>query len=126
MLDLQIASAQGDGLRDSLGDDAGFQAAEPGQRKSCTIVRVEAFGLDDFVAGDSETSLVRHLLATLVSALASAAAGSREQEYRAIGHHAVNVEQHQFDLLRAFIGHGEKCSSKRVRYLLFARFAFSC
>ena len=74
-------------------------------------MRVKSLGLDDIVAGDPKPAGVSHLLAALVRASSGSATRCREQKYRAIGHHTVNVEQHELDLFRAFAGHGESVAA---------------
>jgi len=57
VIHLQITRAQGNGFRDALGDDPGLDSRQPRQRNCGTVVRVEALGLDQAGAVQSEASL---------------------------------------------------------------------
>ena len=74
---LQVAGADGDGLRLALGDDAGAKAAEARERDAETVVRVEGFGLE------------------------AAAVEFGDDGDGAIGEDAVDVEDEDFDLAGA-------------------------
>ncbi len=90
VFEFQVAGAEHDSFRDARGDQPGLDAGEARERDRSAIVCVEAFHFD-----------------LTLSALRCEWRGSsllrvfgQEEEF-AIGEHAVNVEEEQFDFTRA-------------------------
>jgi hypothetical protein len=122
VLDFQVARPQRHGFGNAFGDDACLQATQAGQRKSCAIVRIESLGLNHLPAGESEATLVGHLFAMVMGLLTCSCARRWEQKNRAVGHHAIHVEQHHLDLLCALIGHAASVAAGRPLFSL--RYSF--
>ncbi len=82
-LELEVAGADGYGLRVALGDDADAQATEAAERDAEAVVGGEALGLD------------------------SLPVGAGDDEDLAVGEDAVDVEDEDFDIFcEVFCGHG--------------------
>ena len=50
VFEFEVASAQGDGFGDALGDESGLDAGEAGEGDRGAVVSVEAFGFDQRLA----------------------------------------------------------------------------
>jgi hypothetical protein len=75
VLDLEIAGTEAHSFRDALGNDAGFDASEAGERKCSAVMGVETFGFDLVIAA------------------------GRDQEKLAVGHDPIDIQQQELYLL---------------------------
>ena len=92
MLEFKVAGTQRDGLGDALGDQPGFDAAETGERNGGAVMRVESLGLDETLAEETESALVRGLGDRFLRRL-PCSGGSGKDEQLAIGENAVYIEK---------------------------------
>jgi hypothetical protein len=86
---------------------------------------VKPFGFNHRGAGDAEADLIGHSVAMLLGASSRRPSRCRKQKNRAVGHDSIDIENYQFDLLGAFVGHGvilpAECGAQ-VRRRLFVGF----
>ena len=95
VFDFEIAGAEADGLRDALGDESGFEAAEAGKREAGAVMGVEALDFNRGLAGT----------------------GNRDQEKFAVGHDPIDIEQQELYLLCTGLRHGGIVASAGEQFL---------
>ena len=105
VFEFQVASAQGNGFGDALGDEAGPDASEAGKRNRGAVVGVKAFRFDQRLALQAESAFAGVFRGAVPGALVENAllspCGSGEDEEFAVGEDAVDVEEKKFDLAGA-------------------------
>jgi hypothetical protein len=69
VVDFQIAGAEGDSLRQALGDHTRLQPCKPRQRDGCSVMRVKALGFDQAGALETESAFTAVLIGLLQDAL---------------------------------------------------------
>ena len=79
MVQFEVTRAQSDCLGDTLGDDACFQAAQPGERNAGAIVRIESLGFYDGFAVNGIATVVSPR-GDMIGSAASAFAGGRNRK----------------------------------------------
>jgi len=111
VLEFQIASSQGDGLRDALGNQAGLYSRQPRQRDCCAVMGVEAFGLDSGLTVNAKAAFAVVLLG-LAACGKLRSGGSREEPNGAVGEHAIHVKHQQFNLACPLQRHGRMIANQ--------------
>jgi hypothetical protein len=103
IIQLQIASAQGHGFRDPLGDQPSLDSGQPSERNGRAILGMEALGFDQGLAHQAETAPPTKLGGMLLGRLLDSSGCGKDVQL-AVGQNAVYVKEEQFDFLGASLG----------------------
>ena len=99
-LQFQVAGAKGYSFRNSLRDQTGFDASEASQGDRGAVVGVEAFGFDQGLALETESSLAALVDGLLEDGLLRSRRSGENEEF-AVGKDSVYVEEKEFDFAGA-------------------------
>jgi len=105
VLQFQVPSAQGNGLGNALGDEAGLDSGEAGQGDGRAVVRMKSLRLDQSLASEAEASLSSMFGSVLERGLLEPGGSGKDEEF-AVSENYVNVKEKKFDFFRALAGHG--------------------
>jgi len=100
VLELEIASAEGDRFGDALGDESGLDAGQACEGDGSAVVSVKALGLNQRLAVKAKSTLSAVVRGFFENALLNARR-SGEDEQLAIGEDTVDVEKEEFDFAGA-------------------------